>query len=293
MIGALPDLAGLLCLALVIAADGAGRRAGRFILVLMKLVPVTVLAVTLGPRGIGWIACVSGILAAGLARLSQSTGGRAHLVTGLSAGALFASGPFGAVVTGGALAASAFAAQRSAQPARALDVALVLFVPLVVVAGFAVAAAAQTGDPFALTAAARSSLSRLAVLLPRWPAAWTALGALAVPGLALPLAPRSARRAASSALLCGAAVAVVTFGDTIDGIAEGAVVTGYLAGVVPFARLTPRGAALLALQGTAAVALCLTLQHAAPGVPPPAYPMWSIAPASLDALPPWGIDHVR
>lgn len=293
MIATLADILGLSCLGIALAADSEGGRASRALLTLMKLAPVAALTFTLGAAGIGLIAGLSGLLALGLSRLTAASGGRAHLVTGLCAGALFASGPFGAVVTGGALAASALTARRATRAVAALDIALVLFVPLVVVLGFAVAAAAQTGDPFALTAPHRTSLSPLSAWLPRWPAAWTALGLLAVPGFSIALAPGSARRPAALALLGGAAATLVTFGDTIDGIAEGAIVIGCLAGILPHARLTARSAMLIAMQGAAVIALCVTVMPAAPGVPRPPYPMWRIAPPALDALPPWGIDHAR
>lgn len=283
------DLAGI-AFVTIILFTGTERMAlwQRVTLVAVKLVPLTVLISTFGPRGMTLVAGLVLVFGDAISRLAAEPAGRAHLMAGLSAGALFASGPFGAVVTGATLsvlAATAGGPRKST--ATATDIALTLFVPAVVIVGFAVAASAQTGDPFALTADAPHTLSRLSAALPGWPAPAVAFAVLPL------LAANAIFGGTALALIGGVAAALLTFRGTLDGIAEGALIAGFAAGTLPVRAVRSWGFARLVASGAGAIVLCLAIQRHTGDLPPPPYAIWRIAPASLDHPPPWGIDHAR
>lgn len=283
------DAAGLVLIAAMLFANTAGALWARTLMTAAKVVPLAALIAAFGPGGMTLIAAPLLLLGNALGALDTPAAGRAHLVAGLCAGALFASGPFGAVVTGATLSLLVLMiARRSAVIAKPADVALILFVPAVVIAGFAVAAQAQTGDPFALTADPPRVLSRLSAAAPQWPAVIVALAPLPLLGANALIAG-----GVPLVLLGGSTAALVTFGGTLDGIAEGTLVATFAAGTLPVQNVKSIPFAVLIASGACAIVLSLGVAQRTGDVPRPPYALWHIAPASLDPAPPWGIDHAR
>jgi len=93
------------------------------------------------------------------------------------------------------------------------------------------------------------------------------------------------------ALLGGAVAALLTFRDTLDGIAEAALATAFAANALTAHSLKSLSAMLLLAAGGCALALCIVAARTAPSTSLPPMAHWRIAPASLNELPPWGIDH--